>query len=66
MKTYSILGAAALVMLAFSSCDSPRETVVVQPPTTTTVTEKTITPDPYLNPGLTQTTETTTTRTMRP
>ena len=66
MKTYSIFG-AVLVMISFSSCDSPRETVVVKPPTTTTtITEKTVTPDPYLNPGLTQTTETTTTHTMRP
>ena len=66
MKTYSILG-ASIVMLSFSSCDTPRETVVVSPPTTTTtVTEKTVAPDPYLNPGLSQTTETTTTRTVRP
>lgn len=61
MKTCSIILAACAFTLLFVSCDSPRT-----PTTTTTVTEETVVPDPYLNPAVTQTTKTTTTSTTLP
>ncbi len=65
MKTYSILGACALAVLTVSSCISFDDDDDDRPPvTTTTVTQETNRPLPYTNPGLTQTTETRTTRTL--
>ncbi len=65
MKTYSILGACALLLLTVSSCISFDDDDDHKPVTTTTVTQETTHPQPYTNPAVMQTTETRTTRTMR-
>lgn len=66
MKTYSILGACMLSLLTISSCISfDDDDDDHKPVTTTTVTQETTQPQPYTNPGLVQTTETRTTRTVR-
>lgn len=65
MKIHPILGAMALATaLTLSSCLSfDTHDDDDHPASTTTVTKETVVPDPLYNPGLTQTTETTTTRT---
>jgi hypothetical protein len=62
MKINLIHYAPLCAMLAVSSCIST-DSDGHKPTTTTTVTEETVTPQPYTNPDLTQTTKTTTTRT---